>query len=249
MLKNGQSILLPSLKKIFNACLSSGRYPKICDDGYITTIHKANDIADPNNYRGITVTSAIGKVFNSILNTRLDDFLCKNKIINNCQIGFTKNARTSDHMFIIKCIIDKYCKTENGKVYACFVDFQKAFDTVIHTGIQIKLLSIGVGSKFYEIIKNMYEVSKSCVKLQNHITDYFPINLVVKQGDNLSPNLFKIFINDLPDYIEDSIDPILFDNKPLIVFFAPMIWFCFQHQLKDYKQDLTNYKSIAKTGV
>jgi hypothetical protein len=77
----------------------------------------------------------------------------------------------------------------------------------------------------YEIIKNMYEVSKSCVKLQNHITDYFPINLVVKQGDNLSPNLFKIFINDLPDYIEDSIDPILFDNKPLITFVICQVLF------------------------
>jgi hypothetical protein len=65
-------------------------------------------------------------------------------------------------MFIIKCIIDKYCKTKDGKVYACFVGFQKAIDTVIHTGIKIKLLSIGVGLKFYEIIKNMYmyEVSK-----------------------------------------------------------------------------------------
>jgi hypothetical protein len=48
---------------MFNACLSSGRYPKIWADGYITTIHKTNDITDPNNYRGITVTSAIGKVF------------------------------------------------------------------------------------------------------------------------------------------------------------------------------------------
>ena len=161
------------------------------------------------------MTSAVGKMFNSILNTRLDDFLCKNNIINNCQIGFTNNARTSYHMFIIKCIIDKYCKTKDGKVYACFVDFQKAFDTVMHTGIKIKLLSIEVGSKFYEIIKNMYKVSKSCVKLQNHITDHFPINLGVNPGDNLSPNLFKISINDLPDYIEDSIDPILLNNKPL----------------------------------
>ena len=74
MLKHGQSILLPSLKTIFNACLSSGRYTKIWADGYITTIHKANDMTDPNKYRGITVTSAIGKVFDSILNTRLDDF-------------------------------------------------------------------------------------------------------------------------------------------------------------------------------
>ena len=74
---------------MFNACLSSGRYPKIWTDGYITPIHEAKDIANLNNYRGITVTSTINKVFNSILNTRLDDFLCKNNIINNCQIGFT----------------------------------------------------------------------------------------------------------------------------------------------------------------
>ena len=84
MLKNGQSILLPSLKKMFNACLSSGGYPKIWADGCITTIHKANDMTDPNNYRGITVTSAVGKVFDSILSTRLDDFLGKNNVINNC---------------------------------------------------------------------------------------------------------------------------------------------------------------------
>jgi hypothetical protein len=120
--------------------------------------------------------------------------LSKNNIINNCQIGFTKNATTSYHMFIINCIIDKYCKTKDGTVYAYFVDFKKAFDTVIHTGFKIKVLSIGVGSKFYEIIKNMYEVNESFVKLQNHITDHFPINLGFKQGDNLSPNLFKIFI-------------------------------------------------------
>ena len=58
---------------MFNACLSSGRYPEIWADGYITTIHKANDTADSNNYRGITLTSAVDKVFNSILNSRLHD--------------------------------------------------------------------------------------------------------------------------------------------------------------------------------
>jgi hypothetical protein len=39
-------------------------------------------------------------------------------------------------MFILKCIIDQYCKTKDGRVFACFVDFQKAFDKVIHTGIK-----------------------------------------------------------------------------------------------------------------
>jgi hypothetical protein len=55
--------------------------------------------------RGITITSSVGKVFNSILNERLDSFLKQNNIIDDCQIGFTRKARTSDHMFILKCII------------------------------------------------------------------------------------------------------------------------------------------------
>ena len=143
-------------------------------DGYIKTLHKNSNIDDPNNYRGITITSSVGKLFNSILNSRLDNFLEKYNIIDNCQIGFTKKARASDHMFILKCIIDRYCHNKDGRVFACFVDLRKAFDTVIHTGINLKLLDIGVGTKFYNIIKHMYATSKSCVKLtKNTHTDFF----------------------------------------------------------------------------
>ena len=92
-----------------------------------------------NNYRGITVAGCLGKLFNSILNSRLDKYLLDNKLISDCQIGFCKNSRTSDHMFVVKYIIDYYF-SKDTKVYTCFVDFQKAFDSVLHTAIQIKLL-------------------------------------------------------------------------------------------------------------
>ena len=61
----------------------------------------------------------------------------------------------------------------------------------------------------------MYEVSKSSVRCGDNITDSFPIKLGVKQGDNLSPNLFKIFINDLPDYFNDCNDPIVLNDNPI----------------------------------
>ena len=48
-----------------------------------------------------------------------------------------------------------------------FVDFRKAFDTVVHTGIKIKLLNLGVGSLFYNIVEQMYTISKSCVRIDN----------------------------------------------------------------------------------
>ena len=57
---------------------------------------------------------------------------------------------------------------------------------------------------FYNIIKQIYDISKSCVKIQNQISDFFPLNVGVKQGDNLSPSLF---VNDLPSYLSNTSDP------------------------------------------
>ena len=215
MIRHCQFAMLPCFAKIFNACLSNGIYPEKWAEGYIMPLHKGSDINDPSNYRGLTITSAIGKLFNRILNERLVKFLEKHHIIDNCQIGFTKKARTSDHMFILRTLIDKYCTTKKKHIFACFVDLKKAFDTVIHAGIKLRLMEIGCGSLFYNIIKNMYAVSKSSIKIDNNLTDFIPTNLGVKQGDNLSPNLFKIFINEFPNYLEKSLDPVYLDKKAI----------------------------------
>ena len=60
----------------------------------------------------------------------------------------------------------------------------------------------------------MYKQTKSCVQIENKLTHFFS-RLGVKQGDNLSPNLFKIFINSLPDYLEKTNDPISIEEKSI----------------------------------
>ena len=191
MFKAAQSSLGSCLLKLFNACLSSGQYPAQWADGYITPLHKSNDSSDPTNYRGISITSAIGKVFNTVLNNRLDSFLIERNIIDSCQIGCTKNARTADHMFILKTLIDKYCSKAGGRLYACFVDFRKAFDSVIHDGLRFKLLELGIGTKFYNIIKNMYHSSQSCVRLGNGLTDPFKLGVGLRQATYSVPIFLK----------------------------------------------------------
>ena len=68
----------------------------------------------------------------------------------------------------------------------------------MHEAIYMKLLQIGIGVSFYEVLKNMYSKSKLHVKIGNILTDNDTSRIGVRQGDILIPNLFKIFINDLP---------------------------------------------------
>ena len=86
MLKCCQSLLLPCLQHMYNTSLTLGSYPKCWAESYITVLHKSNDKHNPNNYRGLSITSTIGKLFNSVLNNRLDSFLESHNIIGKCQI-------------------------------------------------------------------------------------------------------------------------------------------------------------------
>jgi retron-type reverse transcriptase len=61
----------------------------------------------------------------------------------------------------------------------------------------------------------MYSYSTSCVKINDKLTEFFATKLGVKQGDILSPNLFKIFINDLPSYLSNTKDPVILDNSSI----------------------------------
>ena len=66
-----------------------------------------------------------------------------------------------------------------------------------------KLLKIGIAGNFYSVIRNMYKNNCLNVKMQNGFTQSFMSIIGARQGDTLSPDLFKIFINDLP-YIFDK---------------------------------------------
>lgn len=89
--------------------------------------------------------------------------------------------------------------------------FEKLFDTVIHEGIKIKLLEIGVGYKFYNRIKIVCNCNEQIMYKGRQSSHWkFPIQLGVKQGDSLNRSLFKIFINNLSDAVRWQI-PSLFN--------------------------------------
>ena len=87
-------------------------------------------------------------------------------------------------------------------MYCAFIDFEKAFDTVWRLGLWNKLISNNINGKCFNVIVNMYRGIKSRIVKNNTFSDYFYCNSGVRQGENLSPFLFSLFLNDLESYLQ-----------------------------------------------
>ena len=209
IIKASSDILIKGFVKAFNIILKSENFPKAWCEGLITPIFKSGNHLDPNNYRGICVSSCLGKLFCIILNERLMSHVQDRELIHPSQIGFMPGSRTTDHILTLKTLHDKYVIQQNsGKIYTCFVDFRKAFDSAWHEGLLLKLLQNKIGGKFYDLIKNLYSNTQCAIKYSNHRTAFFPYKKGVRQGCILSPLLFNFYLNELPKIFQNtSSDP------------------------------------------
>ena len=117
------------------------------------------------------------------------------------QIGFRKGFETADLVLTIKTVMDKYLRN-NKKLYFCVVDFRKAFDSIWLEALFKKLLGYGVSAKFVSLLRNMYKKIKLSVQLPRGISEVFPSNVKLKQGCNMSPILFNLFINDINEIFD-----------------------------------------------
>lgn len=198
MFKSCINLISPALTKLFNIVLDNEIFPAIWNVAYQVPVFKGGDMFDTNNFRGISITSCLGKLFNKAMNNRLQQKVEGDLGLKDTQAAYRPDYSTTDQIFILNSLINKYVKFGKKKLYVCFVDFKKAFDNIWHTGLLFKLLKqFKIGGKFYGIIKSMYRNAKTCVKLKNGITEVFDLKKGIKQGDTLSPYLFNMYLNDI----------------------------------------------------
>ena len=196
------------LTNMFNLCLESGTYP--WNASIITPLHKKGSKDNPDNYRAVAVSSVLGKLFSTILLGRLINFRREEFPDPPNQLGFTKKAQTYDHILTMQTIASKYKKLRKN-VYAIFVDFKKAFDSVCRQALFYKLAHNGVTGKFYNVLRAMYSKSYAHIKLSGYLSNKIDIKKGTEQGHPLSPELFKIFLSDLSPLLECNNCPKLMD--------------------------------------
>ena len=205
-LKNCPDSLVVVIVEMFNLVLKTGIVPEDWAIGIIQPLYKnKGSINSPDNYRGITLLSCIGKLFTSCFNARLSIFADCRGLIGEEQAGFREGYSTQDHSFVLHTIIDLY-KQCGKRLYVAFVDFKKAFDLIKRTALWQKMIAENINGNFIRVIFNLYEQAKSCVKKGGKLSQFFVCNAGVRQGENLSPFLFAIYLNDFNRFVAGYYD-------------------------------------------
>ena len=191
--------------EMFNKGFKYGIFPASWRKGVINPVPKGSgkDPQDPKSYRGITVAVSSYKLFCSIINNRLKNWCDENEVLVEEQNGFRTGRSCIDHLHSLVTILDTRLKTRRN-TFTAFVDFEKAYDRINRNLLWNKLEALGLNGYVMNTLKSLYDNVSCCVQINGAKSEWFDVNMGLKQGCILSPLLFNLYINDLVKTIKSS---------------------------------------------
>ena len=204
-LKYGGTALQIWIQQICNAIIDSESVPDCLKVGIVIPIYKGGgkDPLDTNSYRGITLTPVLAKVLESLMLGRLRCHLNERGIPHPNQTAYREKMSCAEAIFSTLEVVSQFSQ-QNEKMYMCFYDLQKAFDSVQYPVLLKRLYEAGIDGKAWRLIRNWYDNPKCRVRVNGQLSSTFTLERGVLQGSVLSPTLFLLVMDPLLTSLSDT---------------------------------------------
>ena len=193
MLKGACESIAPRLTLLINKIIRNGKVPDEWNESYIINLFKGKgDTFECGNYRGLKLLDVLQKVLERILVI----IIRKQISIDGMQFGFMPGRGTTDAIFILRQMQEKYVGKKRDLFFA-FVDLEKAFDRIPRKVLWWAMRSLGISEWVIKTVQSMYISPRSRVRINGQFSEEFSVDVGVYQGSVLSPLLFIIVMEAL----------------------------------------------------
>jgi hypothetical protein len=192
VLKHGDDYMVEQILRLVTELWLTKKVPQTWGSADLTPLFKKGDASVCDNYRGIAILDIISKVQSNILLARLQERI-KGKLLE-AQAGFLEGRGCDDLIFTLR-MLTQYANEFNKPMYACFIDFKKAYDCINRDALWTICKRYGVDGELLDMMMLMYNDTTAKVKTAWGPSREFSLRSGVKQGCVLSPLLFNIFLD------------------------------------------------------
>ena len=189
-------VIAEPLSQMYSSFLSVGKMPSSWKSAIVTPVFKKGSSSDPANYRPISQTSVFCKLMERAVTEDITNYMLKNNLISSQQHGFLSKRSTLTNL--LETMDDWSISINNKQLQtAIYIDFSKAFDTVSHSKLLIKLNSYGIRGDLLSLIGDFLSDRTQRTRVGSRLSTSTTLTSGIVQGSCLGPLMFVIYINDV----------------------------------------------------